>query len=277
MSSEQAVALSPLVLHSPFHWRKLDFISDLHLQETEIATFLAWQNFMQSTPADAIFILGDLFEVWIGDDAIGTDARYSFEARCVQVLKSASQRLKIFLIHGNRDFLLGQVFSNISGVTLLADPSILEFAGTRWLLSHGDSLCLGDTEYLQFRKQVRSPVWQQNFLAKPLVEREAIARAMRDQSELRKQSDSKYADVDESMARHWLATSNATTLIHGHTHKPADHDLNRHRNTDLTGESNKPQQSLRRIVLSDWDASATPSRTEVLRLEVAHPPRRIKI
>jgi UDP-2,3-diacylglucosamine hydrolase len=269
MRSEQAVALSPLVLQSPINWQKLDFISDLHLQETEISTFVAWQHFMQTTPADAVFILGDLFEVWIGDDAIGADARYSFEARCVQVLKSASQRLKIYLIHGNRDFLLGSVFSSISGVTLLDDPTVLEFAEKRWLLSHGDALCLGDTEYLQFRKQVRNPVWQQNFLAKPLIERKALARAMRVQSELRKKSDLIYADVDESMARHWLEISNATALIHGHTHKPADHDLN--------SDSISPQQSLRRIVLSDWDADATPSRTEVLRLEVAHAPRRIKI
>src|SRR5512133_3271221 len=150
------VAPSWPVLQAPAYWRHLDFISDLHLQASESATFNAWQHFMQTTQSDAVFILGDLFEVWVGDDVLATSG---FEARCAQVLKAASQRLSIFLLHGNRDFLLGSAFAQAGGLTLLHDPSVLCFAGQRWLLSHGDALCLADTDYLQFRALVRSPAW----------------------------------------------------------------------------------------------------------------------
>ena len=121
-----------------------------------------------------------------------------------------------------------------------------------YLLSHGDALCLDDVDYMQFRKQVRSPEWQQVFLAMPLAERQAIARGLRQQSEAKKQTGVDYADVDASTALQWLQAANASTLIHGHTHKPATHQLDAaHR---------------LRVVLSDWDASATPPRAEVLRL-----------
>lgn len=259
------------VLHAPPHWRQLDFISDLHLQAGDYATFSAWQDFMQTTQADAVFILGDLFEVWVGDDVIDSAADRpgqapGFEARCAQVLKTASQRLAIFFMHGNRDFLLGLAFAKACGMTLLDDPSVLDFAGERWLLSHGDALCLTDTDYLQFRAQVRSAAWQQAFLAKPLPERQAIARSLRMQSETLKHSGATYADVDAQAACDWLNAAQSQTLIHGHTHQPADHDL----------PGNQASQK-RRIVLSDWDASATPPRAEVLRLRVGSPPRRIKV
>jgi UDP-2,3-diacylglucosamine hydrolase len=251
------------VLQAPSSWRHVDFISDLHLQASEQATFLAWQDFMQHTRADAVFILGDLFEVWVGDDVIDDEGvtvqpgqASGFEARCAQVLKAASHRLAIFFMHGNRDFLLGPAFAQTSGMTLLDDPTVLDFAGQRWLLSHGDALCLSDTDYLQFRTQVRSAQWQHEFLGKPLAERQAIARTLRTQSETRKRSGMTYADVDGAASCDWLQTAQASTLIHGHTHRPADHEL-------ATG--------LRRIVLSDWDASATPPRTEVLRLSAGLP------
>jgi len=236
------------VLQSPAHWRRLDFISDLHLQASEPATFSAWQHYMQTTRADAVFILGDLFEVWVGDDVLETPG---FEVGCAQVLKAASQRLAIFLMHGNRDFLLGSAFAQAGGLTLLNDPSVLNFAGQRWLLSHGDALCLGDTDYLQFRAQVRSAAWQENFLSQPLAQRQQMAQDMRRQSETHKRSGAPYADLDEPMTCHWLALAQAGTLIHGHTHKPTDHHIT---------------AGLRRIVLSDWDACATPARAEVLRL-----------
>ena len=246
------------VLQAPSAWRHVEFISDLHLQDSEQATFLAWQDYMQHTRADAVFILGDLFEVWVGDDVITDDGvtvqtrqALSFEASCAQVLKAASHRLDIFFMHGNRDFLLGPAFAKTSGMTLLDDPTILDFAGQRWLLSHGDALCLSDTDYLEFRTQVRSPQWQHEFLGKPLAERQTIARALRAQSETRKSSGMTYADVDRAASCDWLHTAQASTLIHGHTHRPADHEL---------------ANGLRRIVLSDWDARATPPRTEVLRL-----------
>ena len=236
------------VLQAPAHWQRLDFISDLHLQASEPATFNAWQHFMQTTQADAVFILGDLFEVWVGDDVLQTPG---FEARCAQILKAASQRLSIFLLHGNRDFLLGAAFAQAGGLTLLHDPSVLGFAGQRWLLSHGDALCLEDTDYLQFRAVVRSPAWQENFLSQPLAQRQRLAQDMRKQSETHKRSGVPYADVDEAMSCDWLHKAQANTLIHGHTHKPADHPM---------------ADGLHRIVLSDWDAGATPARAEVLRL-----------
>jgi len=283
MTTEPLTAFDTSVLKAPDHWREIDFISDLHLQVDEPATFSAWQSFMQNTPADAVFILGDLFEVWVGDDVIESRSlggrnndtlpckdEISFERRCVDVLKTASQRLDIFIIHGNRDFLLSRDFEKVSGTTLINDPTRLEFAGESWLLSHGDSLCLDDTDYLAFKAQVRSTEWKQQFLAKPLTERQSIARLLRAQSELRKQSGLAYADVDEAEAIKWLSHHRARTLIHGHTHKPADHVL------DNSAENPKQTTPLLRMVLSDWDASATPPRTEILRLGVNHPPFRIK-
>jgi UDP-2,3-diacylglucosamine hydrolase len=283
MTTEPSTAFDTSVLKAPDHWREIDFISDLHLQDDEPATFLAWQSFMQNTPAEAVFILGDLFEVWAGDDVIESRSvgiqnndtlpfkdEISFEKRCVEVLKIASQRLDIFIIHGNRDFLLSHDFEKASGATLLNDPTRLQFAGEDWLLSHGDSLCLDDTDYLAFKAQVRSAKWKQQFLAKPLHERQSIARLLRERSELRKKSGLAYADIDEQEAIKWLSDHHAHTLIHGHTHKPADHLL-----ITSAGGANQTTPLLR-MVLSDWDASATPPRTEILRLGVNHPPRRIK-
>ncbi len=249
------------VLRAPAHWRRLDFISDLHLQASEPATFLAWQDFMQRTTADAVFILGDLFEVWVGDDVVDSvatnpHASPGFEARCAQVLHAASQRLSIFFMHGNRDFLLGERFAKACGMTLLNDPTVLDFAHQRWLLSHGDALCLDDTDYMQFRAQVRGSAWQQNFLSQTLAHRQEAARALRRESETLKQSGATYADLDEPATCDWLRTAQANTLIHGHTHKPADHRL---------------PDGLRRITLSDWDAAATPPRIEILRLSAPSP------
>lgn len=211
---------------------------------------------MQSTRADAVFILGDLFEVWVGDDIVAgsaddLDPSASFENHCAQVLQSAADRLDIFFIHGNRDFLLGPTFAGNCRMTLLEDPTLLHFGGQRWLLSHGDSLCLADTDYMQFRAQVRSMQWQEDFLHKPLVERQVIAKGLRQQSETRKRSGVTYADLDPQASYECLHATKAQTLIHGHTHKPGQHDLG---------------NGLSRIVLSDWDAAATPPRAEVVRL-----------
>ena len=248
-------------LQAPAHWRQIDFISDLHLQASEPATFESWRNFMRSTSADAVFILGDLFEVWVGDDVVDTgsapqDQAQGFEARCGQVLQEASQRLSVYFMHGNRDFLLGPAFAQACGMTLLSDPTMLDFANERWLLSHGDALCLADTDYLKFRAQVRSSKWQSNFLNQPLAQRKAAARALRAQSEHLKLGVTSYADLDAQACCEWLHNAHATTLIHGHTHKPADHDL---------------PHDFKRITLSDWDAFSIPPRAEVLRF-TAPPP-----
>jgi UDP-2,3-diacylglucosamine hydrolase len=228
--------------------KSVDFISDLHLQVSEPATVAAWQRYMQATPADAVFILGDLFEVWVGDDVLQA---HSFEHQCARVMQQTAARIPVYFMHGNRDFLVGDALMKCCGAKLLDDPTVLSFDNKRWLLSHGDALCLDDVDYMQFRKTVRSIDWRQTFLAKPLAERQAIARGLRQQSEAKKKSGVTYADVDAQAARHWLKQANSVTLIHGHTHKPATHDLG---------------QGLQRVVLSDWDIAATPPRAEVLRL-----------
>lgn len=236
-------------LRAPQTWRTADFISDLHLQAAEPATFEAWRRYLSGTPADAVFILGDLFEVWVGDDAA---AEPGFAADCAAVLRDAARQKPVFFMHGNRDFLVGQPWLQTLGVALLDDPTLLAFARRRWLLTHGDALCLDDVDYLRFRDQVRQPGWQRDFLARPLAERQAIARDLRRQSEARKVPETPYGDVDTTAAAAWMDAADADTLIHGHTHRPADHAMPGGR---------------RRIVLSDWDAAQLPPRWQVLRLD----------
>ena len=257
VTTHRVAPLAALV-QAPAHWHCIDFISDLHLQTGDKTTFNTWQHFMQNTPANAVFILGDLFEVWIGDDVIGSsaaDPASNFEMRCAQVLQNTSRRLSVFFMHGNRDFLLGPAFASACGITLLADPCVLEFANQRWLLSHGDALCLQDTDYMRFRAQVRNAQWQKEFLEQPLIQRQKLARAMREQSQSRKNDamadGMALVDLDTPATCNWLDATATTTMIHGHTHSPAEHML-------AAGK--------RRIVLSDWDGSATPARAEVLRL-----------
>jgi UDP-2,3-diacylglucosamine hydrolase len=128
------------------------------------------------------------------------------------------------------------------------------FAGRRWLLSHGDALCIADLDYQAFRRQVRDADWQSQFLAQPLPQRRTIARGLRDESAERARSGVEYADVDAVAAADWLRQADAGTLIHGHTHRPREHDLG---------------AGLGRVVLSDWDARAQPPRLEILRLSAA--------
>ena len=244
-------------INAPAAWRTVDFISDLHLHVEEPATFGVWQQYLQRTPADAVFLLGDLFEVWVGDDAVqvgGSGSRPNFEARCADVMHTAAQRLALFFMHGNRDFLVGDALMARCSAQLLADPCTLVFAGQRWLLSHGDALCLDDVPYQQFRRLVRSAAWQTAFLAKPLAERQTMARQMRQQSDANKQTAAAFADADTILSHQWLQDASAHTLIHGHTHQPADH---------LLGPAHV------RVVLSDWDAAANPPRAQVLRLTAA--------
>lgn len=246
-------------LIAPPAWQTVDFIADLHLNAGQPATVAAWQHYLQTTPADAVFMLGDLFEVWVGDDAL--DGTASFERHCAEILRQAADRRALFFMPGNRDFLVGQRLMAHCRATLLADPTVLTFCGQRWLLSHGDALCLDDVDYLKFRQQVRSPGWQSAFLTKPLAERQAIARHIREQSQLHQQGGRDgqdggphYADVDNAAARQWLQAAGAASLIHGHTHRPATHDLG---------------DGLSRIVLSDWDAQAQPPRADALRLSAS--------
>ena len=237
-------------LEAPAAWRCIDFISDLHLDPGQPLTWRCCEAYLAQTPADAVFILGDLFEVWVGDDVL---TQPGFEAECAAVMHAASQRLGLYFMHGNRDFLAGDGLMDATGATLLQDPTVLVLHGQRFVLTHGDALCLDDHDYMAFRAQVRTPSWQQGFLAQPLAQRQAVARGLREASESRKRSNaSDYADVDTPAARAWLAKAQAGTMIHGHTHKPAAHDLG---------------GGMQRVVLSDWDAAAQPARLEVLRLD----------
>ena len=236
-------------LVAPSRWACVDFISDIHLQSSEKLTFQAWSDYLHHTAADAVFILGDLFEVWVGDDVLSVQT--GFERLCANVLCVASARVDVYIMRGNRDFLMGTALMAACGCTLLEDPSVLTFADQRWLLAHGDAQCLDDTDYMRFRALVRAPAWQKDFLAKPLAERIALARDLRTQSEAYKRRETVYADVDLQAANNLLGTLKAERMVHGHTHRPAKHALGSGRE---------------RLVLSDWDLAAQPPRAEVLRL-----------
>ena len=230
-------------------WHAVDCISDLHLDAAHPATLQGLATYLGHTAADAVLILGDLFEVWVGDDAL--DDPGSFESQACALLQAASRQRALFFLRGNRDFLIGPGFARHTGATLLHDPTVLVWQGQRLLLSHGDALCLDDVDYQRFRVQARSVQWQEHFLAQPLAQRRAQARGIRAESEARKQSGAVYADVDGPAAFAWLQAARATTLVHGHTHRPAEHTL---------------APDVRRVVLSDWDAAAQPPRADVLRL-----------
>jgi UDP-2,3-diacylglucosamine hydrolase len=240
-------------LDAPATWRAIDLLSDVHLHTDMPRTFDAWSRHMLATDADAVFILGDLFEVWVGDDARDGD----FERRCVDVLRRAARRAFVAFMPGNRDFLVGDGMLAEAGLRRLADPTLLRGFGRRVLLMHGDALCLDDTDYQRFRDWVRGADWQRDFLARPLPERRALARAMRDVSSQRQAGmpAGQWADVDEPEALAWMDECGADTLVHGHTHRPASHPLPGGRT---------------RQVLSDWDLDGpAPPRAGVLRLSAA--------
>ncbi len=246
---------------APPHWQRVDFISDLHLHAADMQTFHAWRHYLEHTSAQAVFILGDLFDVWVGDDAAGAwnrrpAAADGFEMQCARALMHASARTDVHFMCGNRDFLVGAQFLRDCGVTWLQDPCVLDFSGQRWLLSHGDALCLDDTHYQRFRAMVRSAQWQSDFLQQPLAQRLDVARGLRERSEQHKRAHPEPAHIDATAAASWLRQAGAHTLIHGHTHQPAEHALG---------------DGLRQVVLSDWDLRATPARAQVLRLATDAP------
>ncbi len=246
-------------LLAPARWQAVDLISDLHLQASETATFEAWRGYMAQTRADAVLILGDLFEVWVGDDADATDP---FLQQCGDVLLQASKQWAVYFMPGNRDFLVGPTFLAQCGVQALADPTVLVWGEQRTVLTHGDALCLEDEAYQRFRLQARDPAWQAAFLARPLAERLALAQSMREQSKAHNQSVAYFADADAAMTRAWLHTAQSVHMVHGHTHQPADHPIN------------APGAALRQV-LSDWGFDHGAPRAEVLRLHADGSRRRI--
>ena len=231
-------------------WQSIEFISDLHLGPQQPRTLAAWGQYLADSTADAIFILGDLFEVWVGDDARQAGR---FEDAAAQLLSQAARRRTLGLMVGNRDFLIGARFLQGCGVAALPDPTLLAAWGQPVLLTHGDALCLSDTAYQAFRAEVRSTPWRREFLARPLAEREQLARQMRDASQAhqRGRAAQDWADVDATAAVAWMQAAGCQTLVHGHTHRPGSQAL---------------ASGYTRHVLSDWDCDARPARAQVLRL-----------
>ncbi|OAM51548.1 UDP-2,3-diacylglucosamine diphosphatase [Methylovorus sp. MM2] len=202
------------------------FISDLHLCHTRPAITAQFIAFLASTAkdAEALYILGDFFEYWAGDDDIA-DAHHQHIIGALKGLSSSGT--KIFFMHGNRDFLIADIFAASAGLTLLPDPTLLEVYGKRILLSHGDTLCTDDLDYQAFRKQVRAPAWQKAFLDQPLATRKAQIEALRQRSESEKSyKNESIMDVNPDAVHTLLRDFDyPEILIHGHTHRPALHQL----------------------------------------------------
>jgi UDP-2,3-diacylglucosamine hydrolase len=207
------------------------FISDLHLSPQVPGVTRIFLEFLagRARSAKHLYILGDLFEVWVGDDGID-DPQDRFNRQIVDALRALTgSGVNLSVLHGNRDFLLGEEFAARTGARLLPDPFVLSLPTWQFVLSHGDLLCTDDTDYQTFRTQIRDPAWRNAFLAKPLTERKAIAVALRQQSESAKQAKANPAqrylmDLNPSATDDFLRTHGYATFIHGHTHLPAQHD-----------------------------------------------------
>lgn len=215
-------------------------ISDLHLQEERPDITRAFLHFLatRARQADALYILGDFFEVWIGDDGMTPFQREI--ARALRQLRDSGTQ--IFLMHGNRDFLIGKAFCREAGCTLLHDPSLVQFNGEPVLLMHGDSLCTQDLAYMKLRRWLRHPLTLFILRHLPLSTRFKLARKLRSESKAQtRMKAAEIIDVTPELIPQVLAQYGVTTLIHGHTHRPATHDLR------VNG------QPARRIVLGDWD------------------------
>ncbi|MDV9032648.1 UDP-2,3-diacylglucosamine diphosphatase [Pseudomonas sp. RAC1] len=215
-------------------------ISDLHLQEERPDITRAFLDLLdgRARQAQALYILGDFFEAWIGDDAMTP-----FQLSICQALRTlADSGTAIYLMHGNRDFLIGQTFCRAAGCTLLADPSVVELDGERVLLMHGDTLCTRDVGYMKLRRYLRNPLslWLLRHL--PLTLRQKLARKLRSESQTQtRMKNTEIVDVTPEEVPRVMAEHGVRTLVHGHTHRPALHKLL------VDG------QPARRIVLGDWD------------------------
>jgi UDP-2,3-diacylglucosamine hydrolase len=221
------------------------FISDLHLAPERPEATAALLRFLQTTAvsADRLFVLGDLFEYWIGDEGLAMPMASQVADAFRTVSGSGTQ---VYFMHGNRDFLLGERFASAAGMTLLPDPTVIDLHGTRTLLMHGDTLCTDDVEYLKFRAMVRDPQWQAAFLSKPVEERIRMAQSVRGESEQAKQGKAMaIMDVAQPAVEQVLRAHGYPRLIHGHTHRPARHT---HRVDGHVCE---------RIVLADWYESGS--------------------
>jgi UDP-2,3-diacylglucosamine hydrolase len=216
------------------------FISDLHLCGTRPAITGLFLDFLhrRARASDALYILGDLFEYWIGDEAVDQE---EFRPIVLGLRELTTGGTPVFVMHGNRDLLMAHDFERATGVRLLKDPIRIDLYGTPTLLMHGDSLCTDDTEYMIFRAKVRSPAFQKEFLGKSVAERDQIIRGYR---EISKSSTAtkkpEIMDVNQQAVESVMREHRVQRLIHGHTHRPKEHVFN------LDG------RPARRMVLGDW-------------------------
>ena len=215
------------------------FVSDLHLDDARPQIVELFEQFCAggARDADALYVLGDLFEAYVGDD---DDA--ALNARVAKALRGvADAGVAVHYLAGNRDFLVGEDYARRCGMEIVADGMVVDLQGTPTLLLHGDVLCTDDAAYQAFRTQVRDPAWQAAFLARPLVERRAFARQARDASRAHASStDMAIMDANQEAVEAALRKAGVSRMIHGHTHRPAIHDFS------LDG------QPAQRIVLGDW-------------------------
>ena len=214
------------------------FISDIHLSEDTPHLTNAFKVFLNKSKETCthLFILGDLFEIWIGDD---DDNSFNQDIKKA-LLDFTTDGPKTFLMHGNRDFLIGEAFANEVGISILPDPYILDINGLKTILSHGDFLCTDDVDYIEFRDEVRSEEWQKNFLSKSINERNEIAKSLRaDSTDATSEKSFEITDVNLGTVNNFIQENKPDIFIHGHTHRPKihEHDL------------------CKRIVLGDWDKS----------------------
>ncbi|MCK7543239.1 UDP-2,3-diacylglucosamine diphosphatase [Marinobacter bryozoorum] len=219
------------------------FISDLHLEESRPDITDAFLAFLKDKAMgiEALYILGDFFEAWIGDDE-----KTPLQNQVAEALRDVSDSgTALYLMHGNRDFLIGEDFCNRCGAELLPDPTVVDLYGTPTLLMHGDSLCTADVEYQKFRANMRNEQWQQMFLQRPLADRQMVARQLREISMAKNQGKAEtIMDVTPEEVVREMEHHGVQRLIHGHTHRPAMHELT----------ANGAQAF--RIVLGDWDTHA---------------------
>lgn len=217
--------------------RPILFIADLHLDPSRPEITALFTRFLEQekNQAQALYILGDLFEAWIGDDAVPSSDPV------LTALRDFSQQVPTYFMHGNRDFLVGERFAELTGIELLPDPIVVDLTGTPTLLMHGDSLCIDDHEYQAFRSMVRNPEWQAAFLAMPIEQRIQMAQQARSESGERNQLIDDYLmDVNQQAVEDEMQRHSVQQLIHGHTHRPAIHHF----------ESDGQQRT--RVVLGDW-------------------------
>lgn len=215
------------------------FISDLHLDPSRPRVSELFLDFLagEARAAVALYILGDLFEAWIGDD----DPEPAHAGVIAGLRSTVDSGVPVYLMHGNRDFLLGVDFAARSGCILLPEAITIDLLGTPALLLHGDTLCTDDQAYQGFRAMVRDAHWQREFLARPIAERQAIAHQLRETSQEQTRLKAEYiTDVNAAAVLDCMRAAAVRLLIHGHTHRPAVHDF------DLDG------RPARRIVLGDW-------------------------